>query len=76
MRQQTAPTPRVGRSRAAGGVQKNIRPLLRAVATAFPQARIELWAVDEHRIGLKPILHKVRCFDGQRPAAPVQQQYD
>jgi transposase len=52
-----------------------LRPLLRAVATAFPQAQVELWAVDEHRIGLKPILHKVWCFDGHRPSAPVQQRY-
>jgi transposase len=46
------------------------------VATAFPRAQIEPWAVDEHRIGLKPILHKVWCFDGQRPLAPVQHRYD
>jgi transposase len=25
---------------------------------------------------LKPILHKVWCFDGQRPLAPVQHRYD
>jgi transposase len=25
---------------------------------------------------LKPILHKVWCFDGQRPTAPVQHRYD
>jgi len=51
---------------------------VRAVATAFPQAQVELWAMDftdEHRIGLKPILHKVWCFDGQRPIAPVQHRY-
>ena len=53
---------------AASGVQKKLRPLLRAVATAFPQASVELWAIDEHRIGLKPILHKVWCFDGAAPA--------
>lgn len=46
------------------------------MATAFPQAQIELWAMDEHRIGLKPILHKVWCFDGQRPVAPVQHRYE
>jgi transposase len=46
------------------------------VATAFPHAQVELWAVDEHRIGLKPILHKVWCFDGQRPLAPVQHRYE
>ena len=38
--------------------------------------RVDLWATDEHRIGLKPILHKVWCFDGQRPIAPVQHRYD
>jgi transposase len=57
-------------------VQKKIRPFVQAVATAFPQARIELWATDEHRIGLKPILQQVWCFDGQRPIAPVQHRYD
>lgn len=31
--------------------------------------------MDEHRIGLKPILHKVWCFDGQRPIAPVEHRY-
>jgi hypothetical protein len=29
----------------------HLRPLLREVATAFPDATVELWAVDEHRIG-------------------------
>jgi len=57
-------------------VQKKIRPLVQAVATAFPKAQVELWATDEHRVGLKPSLHKVWCFDGQRPLAPVQHRYD
>ena len=35
-----------------------------------------MWAVDEHRIGLKPILHKVWCFDGQRPLASVQHRFE
>jgi transposase len=49
-----------------------LRPLLRQVVTAFPHAKVELWAVDEHRVGLKPILRTVWCLDGQRPLAPVQ----
>jgi hypothetical protein len=53
-----------------------LRPLLREVATAFPRAQVELWTVDEHRIGLKPILHKVWCFDGQRPLAPAEHRYE
>jgi transposase len=48
---------------------------VRAVATAYQQAQVELWATDEHRVGLKPILHKVWCFDGQRPIAPVEHRY-
>jgi len=52
--------------------RRRLRPLLREVATAFPQARVELWAMDEHRIGLKPILRKVWSLDNQRPVAPVQ----
>jgi transposase len=42
------------------------------VAAAFPQATVELWAVDEHRIGLKPILHTVWRLDRRRPLAPAQ----
>jgi transposase len=52
--------------------KKKLRPLLREVATAFPEATVELWAVEEHRSGLKPILHKGWWFDGKRPLAPVQ----
>ena len=53
-----------------------MRPLLREVKTAFPHAQVELWAMDEHRVGLKPILKQVWAFDGQRPLAPVQHRYE
>ena len=45
------------------------------MAAAYPQAHVEVWACDEHRIGLKPILAKVWAFRGQRPLAPVQHRY-
>jgi len=32
--------------------------------------------MDEHRIGLKPILRKVWCRKGQRPVVPVQHRYE
>jgi hypothetical protein len=41
------------------------------VATAFPDAQVEVWATDEHRIGLKPILKRVWTLPGQRPLRPV-----
>ena len=61
---------------AQAAFKARLRPLLREVAAAFPHSTVELWAVDEHRIGLKPILHKAWCVDGQRPSAPVQHRYD
>jgi DDE superfamily endonuclease len=72
--------PRPRHVRAGAGAQAefkaHLRPLLRHVATAFPQATVELWAVDEHCIGLKPILHNVWCLDGQRPLASVQHRFE
>jgi transposase len=71
------PRPRHVRAdpQAQAAFKQRLRPLLRAVATAFPHATVELWAVDEHRIGLKPILGKVWTLPGQRPIAPVEHRY-
>jgi transposase len=46
-----------------------------AVADAFPQATVELWATDEHRSGLKPLIRKVWAPIGQRPTAIVQHRF-
>ncbi|HEV8192638.1 MAG TPA: IS630 family transposase [Ktedonobacterales bacterium] len=45
------------------------------MADAFPQASVELWATDEHRIGLKPLIRKVWAPVGQRPTAVVQHRF-
>ena len=45
------------------------------MATALAHAHIELWATDEHRIGLKPVLRRVWAPIGQRPIASVQQRF-
>jgi transposase len=42
---------------------------------AHPQAQVEVWAQDEHRIGLQPILRRVWTLSGQRPLAPVWPRY-
>jgi transposase len=72
------PRPRHVRAgtQAQADFKARLRPLLRKVATAFPHATVELWAVEEHRIGLKPILRKIWSLDKERPLAPVQQRYD
>jgi transposase len=42
---------------------------------AYPEARIELWCQDEHRIGLKPILRRVWARKGSRVRAVVRPRY-
>lgn len=41
----------------------------------YPQAEVELWCMDEHRIGLKPALRRVWARKGQRPIARIQHRY-
>lgn len=66
------PRPRHVRAdpQAQADFKRHLRPLLRDVATAFPHTTIALWAVDEHRIGLKPNLRKVWALPGTARSAP------
>jgi len=40
------------------------------------QASVELWTMDEHRIGLKPILRRIWAPKGATVKAPVAQRYE
>src|SRR3954467_3684433 len=63
------PRPRSGR---------RSRKLEQAVAEAraqHPDKPIEVWATDEHRIGLKPILRRVWAPKGQQPIALGHHRY-
>jgi hypothetical protein len=42
---------------------------------AKPQAKIQVWAFDEHRIGLKPIIRRVWAPRGRRPLARSRHRY-
>ena len=42
----------------------------------YPEAEIEVWATDEHRVGLKPIVRKVWSPIGERPVAESKHQYE
>ncbi len=42
----------------------------------YPTAKVELWAEDEHRIGLKPIMRKVWSPVGVRPVVEVEHRYE
>jgi transposase len=46
-----------------------------AVQARFPEATIEVWATDAHRVGLKPIVGHVWARKGQRPIVRVQHRF-
>lgn len=48
---------------------------MKRIQQAYPQAEVELWSMDEHRIGLKPILRRVWVRKGSRPRVSVQTRY-
>src|SRR5262245_60711819 len=55
--------------------KKTLPEALQALGAAHPASQVELWAMDEHRIGLKPIIRRVWCKRGQRPVVTVQHRY-
>src|SRR5260370_35848023 len=54
---------------------KKLPEQVEAVRAAHPQACVELWSMDEHRIGLKPILRRVWGPKGATVKAPVRPRY-
>jgi transposase len=49
---------------------------VKSLQQTHPQAQVELWSMDEHRVGLKPIIRRVWARKGQRPLIRVQQRYE
>ena len=49
---------------------------MKQIQAEHPQATVELWAMDEHRIGLKPLLRRVWVRKGSHPFVHVQQRYE
>jgi transposase len=56
--------------------KRDLPGLVAAEQQAHPEATLELWAMDEHRVGLKPILRRVWAPRGQRPIAVVHPRYE
>ena len=46
-----------------------------AVKRAHPDAVVEVWAEDEHRLGLLPVVRRVWAPRGRRPTARVARRY-
>lgn len=45
------------------------------MSRAYPAATVEAWAVDEHRLGLLPVVRRVWAPQGRRPVAPARRRY-
>ena len=46
-----------------------------ALREGHPQAAVEVWAMDEHRIGLNPIVRRVWAPRGKRPVVEIHPRY-
>jgi hypothetical protein len=50
---------------------------LREIEEAHPEAeKVELWAQDEARLGLKPVIRRVWAPVGKRPVARFKRGYE
>lgn len=56
--------------------KKQLPELVQQVQKQHPNAQVEVWAFDEHRLGLKPILKRVWTPIGERPIAVVNHRYE
>ena len=55
---------------------KNLAERVNERRKAQPERRVEVWAFDEHRIGLKPILRRQWAPAGQRPIAMGRHRFE
>src|ERR687893_269144 len=53
----------------AGRLRKGLEEAVAQAKTAHPDRPVEVWAEDEHRLGLKPVRRRVWAPVGQRPIA-------
>jgi hypothetical protein len=56
-------------------MEKKLTETVTTLQRAYPEATVEVWAEDEARFGLKPILRRVWSPRGQRPLATSAPRY-
>lgn len=74
--QKPRPKHRKGDPEAQKRFKQELWPKVKEWQDKYPQAQIEVWFFDEHRVGLKPIIRKVWSPIGERPIAVVQPRYE
>lgn len=58
-------------TKRARSLEKKLAKQVAELKSHYPEAEIELWCEDEHRLGLKPILRRVYVPEGEAPIANV-----
>jgi hypothetical protein len=56
-------------------LEKKLRTLAKRIQHQHPLAAVEVWGMDEHRLGLKPIIRRVWVGRGEQPIANVNWRY-
>lgn len=56
-------------------MEKKLQPTVEAVKQEHPDAEVELWAEDEHRMGLHPVNRMIWVPLGENPTAAVNWKY-
>ena len=51
--------------------KKKLDRVVEQVQTDHPEADVEVWTMDEQRLGLKPVLRDVWVPEGEQPIANV-----
>ena len=65
----------LGHARGAGGLQKKREQAVAEARAQHPDKPVEVWATDEPRIGLTPIIRRVWAPQGPRPIALGHHRY-
>ena len=55
---------------------KKLATKLKEIQTAYPNADVQLWCEDEHRLGLKPLLRRIYVPQGCSPIANVNWKFE
>ncbi len=53
----------------------NLTQKVRELHKESPNAEIQVWAFDEHRLGLKPMIRRIWSPIGQKPIAVIEHRY-
>src|SRR5204862_1739958 len=67
---------RGGEPRGAGGVQEKLAAEVGERRERDPGRAVEVWAFDEHRLGLRPVPRRQWAPEGQRPIAVGHPRYE